>query len=227
MNASIKYGVALVAALAMFGTAAQAALITNSPTIVSGGITFSDFRITLTGQGDRAPTDPNAVAVVGLASGNGIQITSGFNAAYIDQLSAGDAYISYKATGTGAIGSIGLSFDASFLGFAIASVTETVYRNADFTGEIGQGVVSCGFVTGCTADTRETSIALSGMYDTLYVVKDINLTAFRTGGFTQTSVITQTYGPTAVPEPMSIALFGTGLVGLGLVRRARKAAKSV
>jgi hypothetical protein len=226
MNASIKYGVALVAALAMFGTTAQAALIETNPTIVSGGITFSDFTAVVTGQGDRGPTtNVGTVDVTGLAAGPGIQFSSGFNAVYIDGYSYVDAKITYTASGTAGVSQVGLNFDATFMGFAIASVTETIYSNANFTGQVGKGIVSCGFVTLCESGTTETSVALNGSYNTLYVTKDILLRAYREGASTETSVVTQTWGnPTPVPEPMSIALFGTGLVGLGLVRRARKSA---
>jgi hypothetical protein len=43
MKASIKYGAALVVALATLGVAAQAAPISTNPTIQSGAYTFSNF----------------------------------------------------------------------------------------------------------------------------------------------------------------------------------------
>jgi len=221
MNASIKYGAALVAALAMFGAAAQAAPISTNPTIQSGNYTFSNFTIAVTSQGNALPTTGagNAVDVSGLSGANGIQISSGFTA--VGASSFSDAAISYVVTGTAGLTSVGLSFDGTFLGLAISSVTETIYADAARQNLVGQNYVSCS-IDGCS---RTASISLNGSYDTLYVTKDINVSSFQAGDRAQTSVITQTYGPTAVPEPMSIALFGTGLVGLGLVRRARKAAK--
>ncbi|MBO1077566.1 PEP-CTERM sorting domain-containing protein [Roseomonas haemaphysalidis] len=221
MNASIKYGAALVAALAMFGAAAQAAPISTNPTIQSGNYTFSNFTIAVTSQGSALPTTGagNAVDVSGLSGANGIQISSGFTA--VGASSFSDAAISYVVTGTAGLTSVGLSFDGTFLGLAISSVTETIYADAARQNLVGQNYVSCS-IDGCS---RTASISLNGSYDTLYVTKDINVSSFQAGDRAQTSVITQTYGPTAVPEPMSIALFGTGLVGLGLVRRARKAAK--
>jgi len=228
MNASIKYGAALVAALAMFGTAAQAALISTDPTIQSGSYTFSNFDVRVTSQGNAVPTNSagaSAVDVSALTGGaTGIQISSGFTAVGNGGPSFSDAALSYKVTGTSGLSAIGLSFDGdvrqSFMGYAITSVIERIYADAGRSQLIGSGRVECGGDVGCTSTTT-TSIALLGSFDTLYVTKDINVTAFVPGDLARTSIITQNYGPTPVPEPMSIALFGTGLVGLGLVRRGK------
>ena len=218
MNASPILGAALAATLAIFGGAAQAAPITSNPTLSSGALTFSDFTATVTTQGAAAPGTASAVDVSLLGGGAaGIQISSGFTALGAPGVNFADAAITYVARGTAGVTSVGLSFDGYFLGLAVASVTEAVYADAARSTLLGSMVVTCS-LAGCN---QTTSVALDGSYDVLYITKDINVTAFQ-GGIAQSSIITQSFGTTPVPEPMSLALFGTGLVGLGLVRRARK-----
>lgn len=205
-------GVGLVSAL--LAAPAQAVPITSNPTLSTNGMTFNNFDVHLTRSGLLAFPDRSKeidVSLIGTSGATGIQISSGFTV-----LGTGfdDAAITYTATSATGIKNVGLSFDGSFFGLAIASVTESVYSDVNRTQIAGTAMVSCGAFVGCH---HTDTIALDGIYSTVYITKDISVAA--AAGLAETSIINQTF--TQVPEPASMAILGAGLTGLGLIRRRR------
>ena len=191
----------------------SAATISPSLTLSTAGLNFNQFSCAVTGEGSAFPTSCGSLDVQTINHpGNGIQISSGFTAF---PSSFSDATIDYHVSSGAGIHMVGLDFNGTFYGYAISSITETVYNGAG--QQVGFAEVSCtkGFLGGCH---QTDNIALNGLFHDLYIQKDIRVSSFL--GESQISYVDQTFS--GAPEPSSFALLGTGLLAAGLLRRRAK-----
>ena len=210
---------ATLLASALFGAAAHAAPIGGPSALTVAGVTFSGFECTLTGAGNAAPGACAQIVVGANAQGDGISFSSGFTAMG-EGLNFSDAVLTFRASaapGAAGIAGVSLGFNGTFLGMAVASVTETV-RDAATLRQLAFLEVACDPYECRRNDPVAGYMDLGAGYAELLIQKDINVSAFR--GRAQISIVDQGFR-THVPEPASMALFGVGLLGLALGRRRR------
>ena len=202
----------LIAAVAVLTPlASHAAPITTNPSLSVSGLNFGNFSCTLTRGGALAtPYDCSEVNVNTISNPAGIEITSGFGAI----LGFDDAVVKYSVSSASTpIHSVGLFFDGAFDGMAISRVTESVFSGQTL---VGTATVSCGAYAGCS---QTDNIVLNGWYSSLNVEKDIYVAAG--AGDATVSIIDQTFDVASAPEPSSMALFGSGILGAALFLRRR------
>jgi hypothetical protein len=205
------------------GGAAQASPITSTAPFTEGALTFSNFSCSSSGGGVGLSTPSGCGEVNVNQLSNGIQFHAGWDAGGLSAYS--DYLLGYTVTSATGISQIGMSFNATasafyWLGYAVAEVTETVYHNGVVVGFLDLKCASTD--TSCVLQTppyASNDIPLNGTYDHLDVVKDIYVGAFL--GNAGLSYVNQTF-QTAVPEPASLALLGTGLLGLSYIGRRKR-----
>lgn len=210
----------ITAIAALVPIASHAASVTSSPSLSIGGLAFNDFSCTVSNGGIYAtPNHCDQINVNTITQpGTGIEFSSGF---FAGPFSFDDATLDYNVSSVSGITAVGLDFNGTFFGYAVSSVTESVY---DANGNwVTTAYVSCGSdsLGGCY---RNDEILLNGVYNDLHIVKDIHTTGIM--GISESSVIDQTFAQ--APEPGSLALMGIGLLGAGsfLRRRTRRALRN-
>jgi hypothetical protein len=180
---------------------------------VSGNLMFSEFLYSAT------PGSPSAAGVMVtplLDTGNEGLL---FQANWTGNM---DSLLTFTVTDlVGMITDLHLSFNGGTLGTgSFATANETVC--------LGGKITTCGspigiskqlMVPNSTSPTND-AIFFAGVHS-IQVRKDISV--FAAGdGMANISFVTNTFSQSDVPEPLSLALFGSGLVALGLMRKRAK-----
>lgn len=192
-------------------TGSLASYLASGFSCQSGGLIFTDFDYHGTG------SDASSIAVKPLTASDdeGFQFQGGWNARSVNGASTSeDSRITYTVEHPGGlIDTLSLAFGSSVTGTGVSTVQERFCLGASImmscpSAEQGSIVLTN---PGATFSNR----AFFAGVGTISVTKEINVTS----GVSGTASIANVTDTFSSPEPLSFVLLGTGLLGIGLMRR--------